>query len=110
MIVRSWTAQVDASRIDDYERFAAVESLPMFRAQPVILGVLFTRDGSTCNVISIWEAMADVEALSRSKTYERTVERIMSTGFVVRVSPTTLVEVHGGWLSDELAETVNNRR
>jgi heme-degrading monooxygenase HmoA len=110
MIVRMWTTSVVPQRIAEYERFAARESLPMFKSQRGNLGVLFTRSGSTCTVVSLWDSNAAVDALSRSPTYQRTVRRIMATGFLKGPSSTTVWETHGGWVSAGLLMAVEREQ
>lgn len=110
MIVRMWTASVAEDRITDYERFAATESLAMFKSQRGNLGVFFTRRESTCTVVSLWDSDAAIEALTASPTYERTVRRIMATGFIVGVATTTTWECHGGWISPALLVAVEREQ
>jgi heme-degrading monooxygenase HmoA len=110
MIVRMWTASIAPERIPEYERFAAAESLPMFKSQRGNLGVLFTRSESTCVVVSLWDSSDAVEALSRSATYQRTVRRIGATGFLTGPTSTTVWETHGGWVSARLLLAVERER
>jgi heme-degrading monooxygenase HmoA len=110
MIVRMWTTSVVPERIADYERFAATESLAMFKSQRGNLGVFFTRTGSTCVVVSLWDSSAAVEALNTSPTYQRTVRRIMDTGFLEGPSSTTVWETHGGWVSAALLLVVEREQ
>jgi heme-degrading monooxygenase HmoA len=106
VIVRIWTATLAAGGSDVYERFAATQSLAMFRSQPGNLGVLFSRSGSTCTVISLWDSIASVEALAESPSYRGTVRRIMDTRCLVGPGTTTVWKGHGGWLSPALLSDV----
>jgi heme-degrading monooxygenase HmoA len=93
-----WRATIHLGRIPDYERFAQVESLPMFQQQAGFLGVLFTRRRYRCAVLSFWEDEDAVRALSESATYKATAARLEASGIL---RGETLVEawrVHGGFL------------
>jgi heme-degrading monooxygenase HmoA len=110
MIVRMWTASVATDRITDYERFAATESLAMFKSQPGNLGVLFTRRESTCTVVSLWDSNAAVEALTASPAYDLTVRRIVATGFIIGDATAVSWESHGGWVSPALLVAVEREQ
>jgi heme-degrading monooxygenase HmoA len=81
-IARIWHTEVDAGRADEYERFAREISLPMFKVQQGFAGVLMLRDGSRCQVITLWQSHEAVAALDLSSTYRETVERIRGQGFL----------------------------
>jgi heme-degrading monooxygenase HmoA len=100
MIMRIWRTQVDPSRAADYERFAAEQSLPMFRAQPGFQGLLFGRHDRDRVVMTLWDDDAAADALERSASYRDTVARITATGFLVGESSTERFEVHGNTLPD----------
>jgi hypothetical protein len=106
MIVRIWRTEVAEARVAAYERFAATESLPMFRAQVGNLGVLFARDGSSCAVVSFWDSMGAIESLGQSATYRSTVDRIMAAGFITQEPTTEVLVCHGGWMSPDVAKAV----
>ncbi len=55
MFVRIWRVKIHPERIHELENFAHTHSLPMFQKQVGCLGVLFTRNGSDCATISVWE-------------------------------------------------------
>jgi heme-degrading monooxygenase HmoA len=96
VIVRIWRTGVDEHRIDEYQRFADEESLPMFKQQPAFRGVLFTRAGAACVVISFWENADATQALETSPTYRETVRRITQAGFLNGPQSVEVFEVHGG--------------
>jgi len=98
MIMRVWRTGVDETRAAEYERFAREVSLPMFRAQPGFLGLLFGRDGGSCVVTTLWEDPAAADALERSASYRDTVARISSAGFLVGESTVERFAVHGSLL------------
>ncbi|MFG2000621.1 antibiotic biosynthesis monooxygenase family protein [Spirillospora sp. NPDC048911] len=98
MIMRIWRTQVDQARATEYERFAAEESLPMFRAQRGFLGLLFGRHGGDCVVTTLWEDHAAADALEGSAHYQETVARITAAGFLAGESEVERFEVHGSHL------------
>ncbi|MGW0587504.1 antibiotic biosynthesis monooxygenase family protein [Streptosporangium sp. NPDC002607] len=100
MIMRIWRTQVDEARAAEYERFAAVESLPMFRTQRGFLGLLFGRNGSACAVTTLWEDDAAADALEESPSYRETVARIGAAGFLTGPSVVERFTVHGSHLPD----------
>lgn len=95
MIMRIWRTQVDVARATEYERFAAEQSLPMFRAHRGFSGVLFGRHGADCIVITLWEDDAAADALEDSPRYRDTVGRITTTGFLTGPSRTERFTLHG---------------
>lgn len=82
MIARTWRTGVDPDRAAEYEAFARAISLPMFEQQAGFRGVLMLRDGGDCQVITLWEDMAAIEALGTSPSYVETVDRILAAGFL----------------------------
>ncbi|MBV8932434.1 MAG: hypothetical protein JO285_07780 [Kutzneria sp.] len=98
MIMRIWRTKVDQSRADEYERFAAVDSLPMFQSHDGFLGLLFGREGTDCAVVTLWENAAAVDGLERSPRYRDTVTRITAAGFLVGQSRVERFAVHGSQL------------
>lgn len=93
--MRIWRTQVDEDRADEYERFAAEESMPMFSGQPGFLGLLFGRAGTECTVVTVWEDDAAADALEASASYRETVARIGATGFLRGTSTVERMTVHG---------------
>src|SRR5215210_1273041 len=56
MIVRIWRTGVDRSRLEEYAHFEEERSLPMFREQPGLIGVLFLREGEDrAAALTFWE-------------------------------------------------------
>jgi heme-degrading monooxygenase HmoA len=95
MIMRVWQTQVDEARAEDYERFAAEESLPMFRSHPGFEGHLFGRRGRDCIVVTIWTDDESADALETSPRYLDTVARIDAAGFLVGGSEVERFHLHG---------------
>ncbi len=94
MLARSWMATIDEARADEYELFARNVSLPMFEAAPGFLGVVMTRSGDQCSVLTLWHDIADVTSLEASEPYRRTVAQILDTDFIISAQATTLNQVH----------------
>jgi len=95
MIMRIWRTQVDEAQAEQYERFAAEESLPMFRAHQGFEGHLFGRRGGDCVVITIWKDNAAADALEASPRYRDTVARINAAGFLADRSEVERFQLHG---------------
>lgn len=100
-MLRMWRTRVDPARVSEYERFAEHESLPMFKSQDGFLGVLFTRSGTECVVVSLWTDETVVNRLQSSSTYRATVARIEEAGFLLAESSVQAFTVHGGVLSHD---------
>jgi hypothetical protein len=81
MMMRVWRTQVDVTRAAEYERFAAEESLPMFRAHQGFNGLLFGRHGADCVVVTLWEDDAAADALEGFLPQAR-LERVNYAGEV----------------------------
>ena len=94
MIARTWIVEVDPARADAYEKFAREVSVPMFKQQVGCRGVLMTRDGQRCQVISLWADRGAVDALCGSPTYEDTVAAIQALGILSDAGPVALAAVH----------------
>jgi hypothetical protein len=95
MIIRIWWTQVDEARAGEYERFAAEESLPMFRAHRGYEGHLFGRSGGDCVVVTAWKDDAAADALEASPRYRETVARISAAGFLIGQSQVKRFRLHG---------------
>ena len=94
LIARIWRTEIDANRADEYERFAQHYSLPMFRAQPGFAGVLMLRDGTSCQVITLWQSRKAIAALDHSTSYQKTVARIMAEGFLCGEQSVAIFDAH----------------
>lgn len=101
MIVRIWWTQVDPERANDYLDFARNRSLPMFQSQPGFEGALFTAHDAHRAVITLWEDMEAVDALSTSDTYAETVAAIEAEGFLRGEARVDLLEVEDVFLADK---------
>lgn len=100
MLARTWTTKVDDRRTQEYESFARDVSLPMFRASSGCVGVLMSRRGNVCEVLTLWRDARDIAALGHSPSYRDTVERIRATGFLLETNDTTVASVHLAWLGE----------
>jgi heme-degrading monooxygenase HmoA len=100
MIMRIWRTQVDEARAAEYERFAAQQSLPMFRAHQGFEGHLFGRRGGDCVVVTIWKDDAAADALEASPRYRETVARITAAGFLTGPSQVDRFRVTAIWRPD----------
>jgi heme-degrading monooxygenase HmoA len=81
-VVRIWRTEIDPARADEYEEFARTRSVPMFRAQPGFVAVLFASHGAERAVITFWEDWDAADALGASESYEATVKEIEAAGFL----------------------------
>ncbi len=103
MILRIWRTELNQARLDEYARFERERSLPMFREQRGLVGVLFLREGPDRAVaLTIWEDLAAVEALRDSVTYQHTAGALMESGLLMGEPSVELFEVHGGELRAQL--------
>ena len=104
ILVRIWRAKIHPERISALENFAHAYSLPMFQAQVGCLGVLFTRNGSRCVTISIWENAAAIERLQSSRTYQEIVRQLEATGILEGEQSVESFQAFGGFLNwDEIS-------
>jgi heme-degrading monooxygenase HmoA len=94
LIARIWRTEVDPDRADEYERFAREVSLPMFRRQQGYAGVMMLRDGTACQVITLWRSREDVAALDQSPLYRETVQHILRQGFLQGDQMLDIAEAH----------------
>lgn len=97
MIARVWRTGVKQGRSEDYDRFAHEHSLPMFREQRGLLGVLFLRESvDRAAVLTLWKDESAVEELETSPLYQQTVEEILGRGFLTGEQSVEVFDVHGG--------------
>jgi heme-degrading monooxygenase HmoA len=101
MVLRLWAAGLDAARLTEYDAFANSRSLAMFKALEGCLGVIFLRSDVRGYVLSFWRDMASIEALEYSELYRSTVRNILAVGFLEEPQTTELVNLTGGFLSEE---------
>lgn len=97
MIARTWTATIEEDRADEYEAFARDISLPMFTSAKGCLGVVMTRHGPDCQVLTLWHDAADITALELSSIYQGTVERILEAGFIRAANERSVAPAHLAW-------------
>jgi heme-degrading monooxygenase HmoA len=103
MFVRISRARLEIARLDEYERFIEERSTPMFNAQAGFLGVMYSRRGDEVAVLSFWRDESAVERLEMSRKYQRAVELIEETGFLVGDSTLDVYEVHAAMAIDARA-------
>lgn len=94
MLQRVWRCTIDPNRAGEYEDFARRISMPMFRKQPGYRGCIMARRGQHCEVLTLWEDEAAIEALGMSDSYQATVAKIRTAGFLVEELGTTIMETH----------------
>lgn len=95
MIARLWRCKVRAGHEANYERFAAEVSLPMFRGQAGIVGVLLLRAPEERVALSLWQDERAVASLSSSPSYRETVQRLEDSGMLLDSPSVEEFEVHG---------------
>lgn len=100
MIARTWRTRIDPARAGDYRTFARCISLPMFRAQPGFLGVLFATSADGRTVTTLWQDLDSLEALERSPAYRRTVARLDATGILIQSGQVELLGLDGAYFAD----------
>jgi heme-degrading monooxygenase HmoA len=91
---RIWSCTIKRGRAQDYETFAQEVSLPMFRSQPGFLACLMSRTENECDVLTLWDTQASIEALGSSRSYNATVEKIRAAGFILSEQGVTISPVH----------------
>jgi heme-degrading monooxygenase HmoA len=82
MMARIWRTQVDVDRHDEYWDFAQSRSLPMFRAEPGFLGVLFLSRATSRVVVTFWRDLDSCEALEVSPNYRNVVDELDASGLL----------------------------
>lgn len=98
MIIRIWRTEIDNARSAEYEYFAQVQSLDMFRRQVGFLGVLFLGNQKDRAVLTIWRDLMSVEALTHSSTYQDTAAKLNATGLLIGQTSVEVHEVQSGFL------------
>ena len=94
MLQRIWRCTISPERSSEYEEFAREFSLPMFRDQPGFRGCLMSRVGGECEVLTLWEDEASIEALQTSASYLSTVGQIRAAGFILEELGSSVAPVH----------------
>jgi hypothetical protein len=82
-----WRCEIAVDRADDYDTFATERSLHTFRAHQGFHGAALLGEAPARTVLTLWSTTSDIEALERSVLYRKTVNAIMSTGFILRIEP-----------------------
>lgn len=80
--------------LDEYEAFARNVSLPMFREQDGFEGVIMSRSGNSCMVLTLWRDLAAVEQLKHSESYAATVKAIEAQDLLSGHQTIEISEVH----------------
>ncbi len=104
MIARLWRTHVDVDRLEDFQKFANEQSLPMFKKQPGFLGCQFWHNPEGSVTLSLWEDMAAIEALDHSETYQQTVKDIHASGLIRGEQSIEVFAVFGGTLDRFVAQ------
>jgi heme-degrading monooxygenase HmoA len=108
-LMRIWRTRVAAGCEDEYERFAAERSLPMFVAQNGFGGLFFGRSDSDCIVVTFWRNEEAVAQLDRSPWYRETVAAIETTGFLVGDASLEVYPIFGSARGEQHEETRDKR-
>ena len=61
---------------------------------------IMARQGTRCEVLTLWENQAAIDKLAHSTSYQTTVGRIRAADFVVEELGTTIMPVHEAELCD----------
>ena len=98
VIVRIWRTGIDMERAEEYDRFVVERSLPMFRRQPGLTAVYFTRTGEEDRaVVTVWADATAVSALDTSDEYQETTAAIIAAGFLRTPQTVELMPVDLSW-------------
>jgi heme-degrading monooxygenase HmoA len=97
-VARIWRTQIDVARSDDYERFVAERSLPMFKQQVGFEGVLFLRSGADCAVVTLWRDREAVSVLEESHSYNATASALGASGILAGEASLEVLDLHGAEL------------
>lgn len=103
MLLRIWKVGISPGQAATLETFANTVSLPMFKAQPGCLAVLFTRTESECATVTLWSSAEAVEAMEASAQYREVVLRIEQSGILGSDHRTEVFTVYGGFAAEGLA-------
>jgi heme-degrading monooxygenase HmoA len=97
VLLRIWTTRYDPARRAELEAFAHTVSLPMFRRQQGLRGVLFAANSDHFATVTFWESQEAIRKLEQESTdYADAVGRITLTGFLVGEQRVEVLEVVGG--------------
>jgi heme-degrading monooxygenase HmoA len=108
-IARFWRTWIEEDRLDEYEAFARDVSLPTFREQDGFEGVIMSRSGNSCMVLTLWRDLASVEQLKHSESYAAAVKAIEAQGFLCGHQAVETSEVHLFEISRPPAANLANR-
>jgi heme-degrading monooxygenase HmoA len=68
--------------------------MSMFRAQQGYRGCIMARRGEYCEVLTLWEDEAAIEAVEASESYKETVARIRAAGFISKELGSATIPIH----------------
>jgi quinol monooxygenase YgiN len=100
VVVRTWRTRIDTERLDEFDRFVRERSAPMFREQPGLLAVLYSRDGDQWLTLTLWRDAAAAERLGESASYLAAVEELLGSGMVLGEPVTEAFELEGAVVPD----------
>jgi heme-degrading monooxygenase HmoA len=100
MLIRIWTVGLAPGKGEELELFANTKSLPMLRARPGCLGVIFTRTDTMCATLTAWDSQEAIDATEKSSDYEEVVKQIEASGLLTDNHSTEVLNVYGGFLAD----------
>jgi heme-degrading monooxygenase HmoA len=97
VILRIWRAKLNPARLAAYRHFELERSLPMYRKQPGLLGVLFLREAEDrAASLTVWEDRGAVEALTSSPSYRETTHELAESALLAGDHSVEVLEVEGG--------------
>lgn len=94
-------------RLKEYERFERTRSLPMFRRQPGLMGVLFLREGEEhAAALTLWDSMESIKALDTSPSYRETAGALGASGLLVGEQSVHIFHIQGGEILPQFIEAL----
>jgi heme-degrading monooxygenase HmoA len=111
VILRIWRAKLNPARLAAYRRFERERSLPTYRKQPGLLGVLFLREAEDrVASLTLWEDSGAVEALTSSPSYREITHELAENAVLAGDHSVEVLEVEGGDLRLEALLGALDRR
>jgi heme-degrading monooxygenase HmoA len=106
MLIRIWTVGLAPGKGKELEIFANTKSLPMLRARPGCVGVIFTRTDTQCVTITAWMSEEAIVATEESQNYADVVRQIECSGLLADNHSTEVLTVYGGFAADSFLQAL----
>lgn len=104
MLLRIWRTRINVDRRDEYQHFGRTRSLPMFRQQPGLMGVLFLREGADqAAALTLWDSMESIDALATSPTYRETAGALGRSSLLLGEQSVEVFDIRGGEIMPRFA-------